>query len=51
MIASQEGQVDIVKALLDAGADRTLRNKKRETAIDVAVASGHAEIARLLKLQ
>jgi len=49
MIASHEGWVDIVKALLHAGADRTLRNKKRETAVDVAVASGHAEIVQLLK--
>jgi ankyrin repeat protein len=34
---------------LHAGADRTLRNKKRETAIDVAIASGRAEIVQLLK--
>jgi ankyrin repeat protein len=49
MIAADEGRADVVKALVQARADRTLRNKKRETASDVAVASGHAEIARLLK--
>jgi len=49
MIASQEGRADIVKALLSAGADRTLRNKKRETAADIAVASGHSGIVALLK--
>jgi ankyrin repeat protein len=49
MIASYEGRADIVKALLNAGADRTLRNKKRDTAVDVATASGHAEIVQLLK--
>jgi serine/threonine-protein phosphatase 6 regulatory ankyrin repeat subunit B len=49
MIASHEGRVDILKALLHAGADRTLRNKKRETAIDVAIASGRPEIVQLLK--
>jgi serine/threonine-protein phosphatase 6 regulatory ankyrin repeat subunit B len=49
MIASHEGRADIVKALLNAGADRTLRNKKRDTAVDVATASGHAEIVQLLK--
>jgi uncharacterized protein len=49
MIASQEGKMDVVKTLLNAGADRTLRNKKRETAVDIAVASGHLGIAQLLK--
>jgi ankyrin repeat protein len=49
MIASQEGKLDVVKTLLSARADRTLRNKKRETAADIAVASGHPEIAQLLK--
>jgi ankyrin repeat protein len=45
---AQEGHAEAVKALLNAGADRNLRNKKRETAIDIAAASGHAEIAPLL---
>ena len=49
MISCQEGQTDVVTALLSAGADRTLRNKKRETAADIAMASGHPAIASLLK--
>jgi len=48
-MGSQEGQVEVVRALLNAGADRNLRNKKRETASDIATASGHAAIAQLLK--
>jgi len=35
---------------LRAGPIETLRNKKRETAADVAVASGHPEIVQLLKI-
>jgi ankyrin repeat protein len=49
MIAAREGRADIMRALLQARADRTLRNRKRETARDIAVASGHADIAQLLK--
>jgi len=49
MMASLEGRLDVVRELLKAGADRNLRNKKRETAIDIATAAGHAEIAQLLK--
>jgi ankyrin repeat protein len=49
MLAAQEGQIDIVKAFLSAGADRTLRNKKREAASEVALASGHPAIAQLLR--
>jgi len=49
MIASEEGQAHIVEALLRFGASRTLRNRKRETAIDLALMSKHAEIAQLLK--
>ena len=37
------------RALLKAGADRNLRNKKRETAIDITTAAGQAEIAQPLK--
>jgi uncharacterized protein len=49
MLAAQEGQIDIVRAVLSAGADRTLRNKKREAASEVELASGHPEIAQLLR--
>ena len=40
---------NIVKLLVDAGADRHLRNRQRETARDIAVAAGRADIAAMLK--
>jgi ankyrin repeat protein len=49
MIAARTGATDVVKLLVESGADRRLRNKKRETAHDVAVAAGHADIAAMLK--
>jgi len=49
MIAAHEGKANIVEALLQGGASKALRNKKREIAFDVAVGSGHADIARLLR--
>jgi hypothetical protein len=35
--------------LIAAGAERGLRNKKRETARDIAMVSGHETIADMLK--
>jgi ankyrin repeat protein len=49
MISSSQGHANVVGELLKAGADRTLRNKKHERAIDIATAAGHAEITQLLK--
>jgi hypothetical protein len=34
---------------MQAGADRTLKNKKRETAGDIAGATGHATIEQMLR--
>ena len=49
MLASAAGHGEIVKALLEAGADRGLRNKRRQTAVDIANASGQAAVVELLK--
>jgi ankyrin repeat protein len=49
MIAARAGQTEVVKTLIDAGADRNLRNKKRETASDIATALGHADIVQMLR--
>jgi ankyrin repeat protein len=49
MIAARAGRIDIVRTLINAGADRYLRNRKRETAGDIALALGHASIAQMLK--
>jgi ankyrin repeat protein len=49
MIAARAGYAEVVTALINAGADRSLRNKKRETAGDIAAALGHTNIAQMLK--
>jgi ankyrin repeat protein len=46
--ASQKGQLDIVRSLLDRGYDVNDRNTRRETALDVASRFGELEVARLL---
>lgn len=48
--AALNGDVEIVKLLLDAGADLTVRGgTKHESALDMAVSSGHADAAALLR--
>ena len=49
MIAAQEGKPEVVRALLAAGADRNLRNKKRETAADIARALGQTAVVDQLR--
>jgi ankyrin repeat protein len=49
MIAAFEGHTEITRTLVEAGADKRLRNKRRETAADIAVAAGHLDIAKLLE--
>jgi hypothetical protein len=38
-----------VRVLLKAGADKSLRNKKRERAADVASAAGYSSVAAALQ--
>ena len=49
MIAAREGHTEVVKAMLAAGADPSLRNKKRETAKETATVSGHSTIAAMFR--
>lgn len=49
MVAASAGMSNVVRLLIDAGADRNLRNKKRKTAADIAAATGHLVIAQMLK--
>ena len=53
MIAARWGKVEGARALLAGGADRTLRatrgQSKGKTALEVAEAQGHAEVAALLR--
>lgn len=45
MMAAWEGHIFSVKLLLDSGADASLRNEAGLTALDIAVKSGHKDIA------
>ena len=49
MMAAQEGHTEVVKLLLERGANPRQINKKRETAADIAANSGHTGIVTLLK--
>ena len=46
--AAERGDLAIAKLLLGRGADRALVDKQGKTALDLALAQGHAEIASLL---
>ena len=47
--AAYNGQLDVVRALLNAGADKTIANKWGEKPIDVADGSNKAAIVALLR--
>ncbi len=47
-IAAELGNTDLVKLLLQSGADKNLTNARGETAAVLATRSGHIEIAALL---
>jgi ankyrin repeat protein len=46
--AAFNGDLALVRLLLDSGADRSLRNREGETALDIALKHGRQEVARLL---
>lgn len=46
---SRQGHADVVQALLDAGADIYLTDKREATALDIAFEEGHGEIAEILR--
>lgn len=48
MGASIEGHADVVKVLVEAGADRSRKDEQSKTAKDYAVLKGHTKIVELL---
>jgi uncharacterized protein len=48
MTAASFGHKRVVAALLENGADRSLRNGRREMARDLALAAGHRDLAKAL---
>jgi uncharacterized protein len=49
IMASRLGYRENVRFLLSKGADRKIRNKQGDTALDVARRNGHKEICRMLE--
>jgi cytohesin len=47
--AAQNGEMQIIRALLFNGADLTICNKDGKTPLDMAVEEGHADAIALLK--
>jgi ankyrin repeat protein len=49
MMAARAGHLDVVKQLMEAGADISLKNDQGLTAADFAIKNEHPEIAEILK--
>ncbi|NJC25801.1 ankyrin repeat domain-containing protein [Neolewinella antarctica] len=49
MDTAERGYAIAVKLLLDSGADVSIKNSDGKTALDVAVAAGNEEVARMLR--
>ena len=49
MLAVENGHPDIVKTLLDRGADVDLKDSYDRTALDIAVQTEHPEIIEILQ--
>uniref|UniRef100_A0A0G4I7T4 Uncharacterized protein n=1 Tax=Chromera velia CCMP2878 TaxID=1169474 RepID=A0A0G4I7T4_9ALVE len=47
--AAAAGKGDIVRVLLNAGADRTCRNTRGETALDIAIRRGQKGVVKILQ--
>jgi uncharacterized protein len=49
MFAAEKGHTEIVDALLKAGSDFTISDKKNRTTLDIAIQQGHTAIVKLLE--
>lgn len=47
--AAHNGHVDVIRALLEHGADLSIKDEDGRTALDWAEAQGHADAARMLR--
>ncbi|MCW7468179.1 ankyrin repeat domain-containing protein [Leptospira kanakyensis] len=51
ILAARDGSPEIVEYLLEKKANPLLKNKKEQTALDLAIANGHQNIVKMLKLK
>ena len=49
ILASSNGNVEVVKYLIDSGANVNIKNNECKTALDLAEENGYEEIAEILK--
>ena len=49
MRAAAAGHVEVAKQLLDASADRRMRDEQGNTALDLARSAGHEQLVTLLE--
>jgi ankyrin repeat protein len=47
-VATNENHIEVVRALLRAGADHRVKNQNGKTALDLASSKGHRDIEELL---
>ena len=48
-LAAHQGKIQVVEALLNAGADKALKNQWGDTALDDAQSENHPAIVKLLR--
>ena len=48
MLASENGDLEMARLLLEAGADKDLQDSRGNTAFMLAAKNGHVKVARLL---
>ena len=49
MWSGKKGRVEVVRFLLQSGADKSLKNHRGKTAVEIAQAKGQKEVAKILK--
>ena len=49
MLASQTGHVEVVRVLLEAGADRNSANRDGLTPLLLSIENGHDDVQRILE--
>jgi ankyrin repeat protein len=49
MWSGELGQMEVVRFLLQSGADKSLKNNRGKTAVEIAEAKGQKEVVKILR--